>query len=348
MMGAIADMALRLAESGKIPDPLLSWGIARACGRRLAQVKRQYAQDPATALQNFIDRLVASSVAEQTDAANDQHYALPPEFFALVLGPQKKYSCCEWPSGVTNLADAEQTSLETVMSRAQLIDGQRILELGCGWGSLSLAMAALYPSSEILSVSNSRQQGEHIRAAATDLGLTNLEVVTADINTFAPGSTFERIVSVEMFEHVRNYRELFGRLAEWLSPEGRLFVHVFRHKDFAYTFETEGSQDWMARYFFSGGVMPSHGLFAQAQQALTIEEDWQMDGTHYAKTANAWLANLDSRREAVLDVLRAHYGSDAALWLQRWRMFFIACRELFGFADGSEWGVSHYRFKKGD
>ena len=302
--------------------------------------------DPETTFQLFLDRLRSSSIAESTLEANQQHYELPPEFFELILGPRRKYSGCEWPEGVTSLEQAELTALETVVTRSGLSDGQSILELGCGWGSLSLYLAERFPTSKILAVSNSTPQRHFIEAEAKRRSLGNLTVLTADINEFEPHSRFDRILTIEMLEHVRNYPVLFGRIRDWLVPDGRLFVHVFRHKDFAYTFEAEGSENWMGRHFFTGGVMPSHDLLIRVQSSLSLEQSWQINGTNYARTADAWLRNLNANRIGVEKVLEKHYGTEhSRVWLNRWRMFFIACRELFGFKDGSEWGVSHYLFK---
>lgn len=338
--------AIELAERGFIPDSLLNFGIERACGQRLRNIREQYSERPHDVLQNFISKLNDFSIAESTGEANEQHYELPAEFFELVLGPRRKYSACEWPKGTETLALAEVVSLQTIVSRADIQQGQRILELGCGWGSLSLFLAEKYPDCEITAVSNSSSQRCFIESKCAQKGYRNLQVVTADINEFEPDGQFDRIVTIEMLEHVRNYGSLFGRMRRWLNDSGCLFVHIFRHKEFAYLFETEGSQNWMGRHFFTGGIMPSHDLLVKAQDSLELVEDWQMNGTDYALTADAWLSNMEKNREAILVVLRAHYGTGMEkVWFNRWKMFFIACRELFGFDNGSEWGVSHYLFK---
>lgn len=344
----IQSAALWLAESGVASDAMIRAGIRRACERRLSAERERFASDPDKAMANFLDSLSQAPIAEATERANEQHYELPPQFFELVLGPRRKYSGCDWEPG-DDLATAETRSLEIVVERALLQNGQRILELGCGWGSLSLYLAERFPDAQVVGVSNSSAQRTHILAAAAERGLRNLEIVTADINGFNSQATFDRIVTVEMLEHVRNYRALFARMAEWLEEEGRLFVHVFRHRSFPYLFEVEGAGNWMGRHFFTGGVMPSHSLLTIAQDAMAVEADWQVSGTHYMRTANAWLANLDAREDRILDIFVRHYGSrEAHRWLQRWRLFFMACAELFGYANGTEWGVSHYRFRPAD
>lgn len=340
-------IAISLAESGKISDSLVSFGIERACAQRLRQIQRQYSQDPEGELAKFIDQLNRAPIAENTDEANQQHYELPPEFFELVLGPRKKYSGCEWPSGVSTLEEAETTALETIVSRAEIEAGHSILELGCGWGSLTLYLAERFPTSNIVAVSNSARQREYIESQCKKRKIKNVRVITADINHFEPQSQFDRIVTIEMLEHVRNYSALFAKIKNWLAPNGKLFVHIFRHKEFAYLFETEGSQNWMGRHFFTGGVMPSHDLLIKAQDSLKIEQQWQVNGVNYSRTADAWLVNMTRNQAEILNILRTVYNSEEVeLWYQRWRMFFIACRELFGFAEGAEWGVSHYLFVK--
>ncbi len=328
------DLGLRLAEGGWLPLPTLRWGIRRLLRQRLSEI-----DEASTAA--FAAQLRTSPVAIETDKANEQHYEVPAAFYELVLGPHRKYSAAYWPEGVKTLADAEQAALELVCERAQLTDGQDILELGCGWGSLSLFMARRFPNSRIVAVSNSHSQ----RAFITSHGVPNLSVVTADVNTFSPDRTFDRIVSVEMFEHVRNYQTLLERIARWLNPTGRLFVHVFCHRDYAYPFETEGSANWMGRHFFTGGVMPSVALIPSFDDDVSVEEQWFLDGTHYQRTAAAWRVNLELQREAVLELFDRVYGhGNAVRWFHRWRLFFLSCEELFGFRNGNEWGVAHYRF----
>ena len=336
---------LGLAERGLLPDTLLRLGIRRMCAARLREERAGGLAAQAARQTRRIDELRHSPVAIHTDAANAQHYELPPAFFGHCLGPRLKYSCCYYPRGDETLAEAEDAMLALYDERAELADGQRILELGCGWGSLTLWMAERYPQARITAVSNSHGQRRHIEAQCRERGLSNVQVLTRDANTLMlEAAQFDRCVSVEMFEHMRNYQTLMGRIGQWLKPGGKLFVHIFAHRTLLYPFETEGADNWMGRHFFTGGQMPAADTLLHFQQALQIEQRWLVDGTHYAKSANHWLARQDSQRDAVLAVLREAYGAHAALWFQRWRMFWMACAELFGYADGQEWLVAHYRF----
>jgi len=334
-------------ESGRVPDFALRAGIRRLLARRLRELERECGADPATAVDAFAERMRTAPIALHVREANEQHYEVPAEFYRLCLGPHLKYSSALWSAGVETLGAAEESMLRTTCARAGLVDGQRILELGCGWGSLSLWMAAHYPASRILALSNSRSQREWIEARAAERGLANLEVVTCDVNEFGSARRFERVVSVEMFEHMRNWEVLLGRIAGWLEPEGRLFVHIFTHKQFAYEFETQGEDNWLGRNFFTGGIMPSEDLFARFDRDLRIAQSWRVEGSHYGRTAECWLQNLDRNREAALSVLAATHGEKrAAAWLENWRVFFMACAELWNYRDGGEWGVTHYLFER--
>lgn len=293
----------------------------------------------------FSEWMMQRNVAEHTDAANEQHYELPPRFFELSLGPNAKYSCCLYRTGKETLEQAELAALEATVDHAALADGQDILELGCGWGSLSLYMAARFPNSRITAVSNSRPQGDHIRAKAAARGITNLTVLTADMNGFAPAAQFDLVVSVEMFEHMANWRELLGRVRDWLRPDGRLFLHVFSHHQYPYRFDTADKSSWIAQHFFTGGIMPSHTLIRQFDGMFALEREWWWDGTHYEKTALDWLAMLDANAVEIERVLRAVYGDQTPLWLRRWRLFYLATAGLFGHQGGQEWGVSHWLLK---
>lgn len=338
----------RAIESGRVPDFALRAGIRGLLRKRLRELERAAGGDPAAALRRFADGMRAGPIAIQTRAANAQHYEVPAEFYAGVLGPQLKYSGAYWLAGVQTLGQAEEAMLQLTAERAGLADGQTILELGCGWGSLSLWMARRFPASRILALSNSRSQREWIEARARERGLANLAVVTADINDFAAPRRFERVVSVEMFEHTRNWSELLRRVAGWLEPRGRLFVHVFSHERFAYAFETEGRDDWLGRNFFTGGIMPAHGLLPLCAGELRLLQDWRVEGTHYARTAEAWLANLDARRDEARAILaRVHGARRAGAWVENWRVFFMACAELWNFRGGREWQVSHYLLERG-
>ena len=338
---------LGLAERGALPDALLRFGIRRLCARRL---RDEYAHDPVAAERRnaaLIDALRRSPLAIHTDAANRQHYELPPEFFLRCLGPRMKYSGCHYPTGNETLAQAEEAMLALYGERAQLRDGQDILELGCGWGSLTLWMAERYPNARITAVSNSAPQRGYIETRCRERGLANVRVVTRDVNALElPSARFDRCVSVEMFEHMRNYATLLDRIGSWLRPGGKLFVHIFCHRTLLYPFETDGDDNWMGRHFFTGGLMPAADTLLWFQSALGIEERWFVDGRHYQRTANHWLANQDARRDDVMTILRQAYGEAAPLWFQRWRMFWMACAELFGYDEGREWMVAHYRFAK--
>lgn len=344
---SLAGASISWVERGLVPDPLVRAGIRRLCEQRRAEIRADDAEASGELTERFIEAMRTAPIAPLPHLANEQHYEVPAEFFALTLGPQRKYSSAWWPEGTTTLGEAEEAALALTAERAQLADGQQVLELGCGWGSLTLWMARRFPASRIVGVSNSRSQRQSIMARARAAGLDNVEIRTADINQFTSLGGFDRIVSVEMFEHLRNWPEMFGRVNAWLKPGGRFFMHVFCHRNVPYEFVDGGESDWMSRHFFSGGMMPSDELATRFQEDLRLLERWRWDGGHYEKTANAWLANLDANREALMPVLAATYGErDAALWMQRWRLFFMACAELFGYRKGQEWWVSHYLFER--
>lgn len=334
-----------LSERGWIPDFLLRRGIRRLCQQRLQEERGANIERAWDRFQSVLHELRNSPLAIETDAANTQHYEVPARFFELCLGKRLKYSSCFYPDGNETLDQAEEHMLALYAERAALRDGQQILELGCGWGSLTLYMAERFPSSRILGVSNSHSQRSHILAQCQARGLTNVEILTTDVNDLQLQQRFDRVVSVEMFEHVRNYAELLRRIRHWLTDDGRLFVHIFCHRELMYPFETEGHDNWMGRHFFTGGLMPAADTFLHFQSDLRVMQQWRMSGRHYQQTANDWLANQDSHHQEVLALFKQTYGpQDAALWVQRWRMFWMACAELFGYAEGNEWLVAHYVF----
>jgi cyclopropane-fatty-acyl-phospholipid synthase len=344
-----------VVDRGVLPDPVLRLAVRTLLRRRLRRLTRGGIEQRHARKRALLRELAEAPVAVHTNAANEQHYEVPTELFELMLGPHLKYSSAYWPRGVDDLAAAEEAMLELTCRRARLHDGQDVLELGCGWGSLTLWMAARYPNSTITAVSNSATQRQHIEKQAAARDLPNVRVLTADVNELGVSAhtdvvraeTFDRVVSVEMFEHVRNHRVLTERIARWLRPGGTLFVHVFAHRSDAYPFETGGGGDWMARHFFTGGVMPSDDLLLHSVRGLELEDHWIVSGTHYARTLRAWLARLDADRDRAVQLFADTYGTDRAIaWFHRWRVFDLACAELFATAGGDEWHVSHYLFSR--
>lgn len=324
-----------------VPDSVTRLAIrALLCQRKFDCWRSR--KDEAKLLHDLDDAPVVVHARE----ANEQHYELPPEFFELVLGHWLKYSSGFWEPGVTDLSSAEESMLALTCARARLEDGMTVLDLGCGWGSLTRWILAHYPNCRVVAVSNSRPQREWIEAHVTPAERERLQVITADIGTFHPEGTFDRVISVEMFEHVRNHHPIFEEIRRILSPGGFFMLHVFAHRRYTYLFDTEGSSNWMGRYFFTGGMMPSHSYFSRYASVLPLVETWRVSGVHYAKTAEAWLARMDAAHARISEIFHQHYGADAPLWIQRWRTFFMACAESFRFGGGEEWAVSHYLFSK--
>jgi cyclopropane-fatty-acyl-phospholipid synthase len=329
-----------IAERLPLPDRLTRAGI-----KMLVESTRRRLSDSAAGSEaEFAAAMSDYPIAEHPDSANTQHYELPAEFFTLILGPRRKYSCCYYDRA-DDLTNAEADALALTAEHADLADGQSILELGCGWGSLSLWMAERFPRSSIVAVSNSESQRRYIEDQAARRGIRTLQVVTADMNVFGPGRRFDRIVSVEMWEHMSNWQALLGRVRQWLHDDGRLFLHVFSHHSTPYRFDHTDRADWIAQHFFTGGVMPSHGMIRHLDRDFELEVDWRWSGEHYRRTAEEWLQNFDSNAVAIETILRRVYGDDTALWMRRWRLFFLATAGLFGTHGGSVWGVSHYRLQ---
>ncbi|MFV8835381.1 cyclopropane-fatty-acyl-phospholipid synthase family protein [Aquisalimonas sp.] len=342
------EQLIGLVERGFVPDPFVRAGIRRLLAERLRSEEGDGCEDRRERMHALLEDMAASPVALATDTANEQHYELPAGFFEAVLGPDLKYSCCLWTEQTRTLADAEAAMLALTCERAGLESGQDVLELGCGWGALSLWMAEHYPESTFTAVSNSSSQRAFIEARRDERGLGNLTVITADMNDFdTDRGRFDRVVSLEMFEHMRNWRELLRRVHGWLRPGGRLFFHVFCHRDLAYVFQTSGPKDWMGQHFFTDGLMPSAPMPLYLQEHLRLKRHWQVNGQHYEATCNAWLARMDEADERIRSVFAETYGADAVgQWVNRWRVFFMACAELFGFRHGNEWFVSHYLMER--
>jgi cyclopropane-fatty-acyl-phospholipid synthase len=340
---SFASRMIGTAERVPLPDLVIRAAIQRLCSGTATRLAHGNADSDAL----FADEMAARAIAEHTGEPDTRHYEVPAAFFAAVLGPNRKYSSCFYKEPQSTLQEGEEEALRQTVEHADLADGQSILELGCSWGSLSLWMARQFPKSQVTAVSNSHSQREYIEREAAIRGLKNIRVVTADVNMFDPLRQFDRIVSIEMLERVMNWRELMTRLRSWLAPDGRFFMHIFTHRSGAYRFDRADGEDWIAPHFFTGGMMPSHHLIRQYADLFEVEKEWRWSGTHYQRTALDWLGNFDSHRDEIEAILRNVYGNDTSLWMRRWRWFFLATAGLFGYADGSEWGVSHYRMKAG-
>ena len=330
-----------LAEHGWLPDSLITVGVRQLLRERLRVERQRFSNGTAQA---FLDALPKSPLALDTDKANEQHYEVPAAYFDIVLGARKKYSCCFYDSPQSTLAEAEERMLALTADRAQIQDGQEILDLGCGWGSLSLWLAEKYPNARVTGVSNSTGQRDYIEARCAARGLDNVHIITADVNRFVAPRSYDRIVSVEMFEHLRNHDRMLRRLRDWLRPGGSAFVHLFCHRSYAYPYETEGDSNWMGRHFFTGGMMPSYDLLTSYRSAMRVEQRWEVDGTHYYRTCMDWLARHDAARDEILPIFAHCYGAGQEyMWFNRWRLFYIACAELFRYQNGQEWFVGHYQ-----
>ncbi len=335
-----------LLAAGVVPDALIRIRIRALLRQRLREEAEGGLEAVQERFRHHLAAWTAGPIAVNTQNANEQHYEVSPRFFELTLGPRLKYSSALYSTGRETLGEAEEAMLALTCGRAELVDGQDVLELGCGWGSLTLWLAEHYPASRITGVSNSRDQRAFILARAADRGLVNVDVITADMNVFEAPGTYDRVVSVEMFEHMRNHRELMARIGRWLRPGGAFFVHIFTHREYTYPFEVRDASDWMARHFFTGGIMPADSYLMRFQEQLKLEDHWRVSGTHYQATSEAWLRNQDAHREEILGLFRQGYGTDAPWWFAQWRIFFMACAELWGYRGGDEWFVSHYRFRR--
>lgn len=343
----LTQIGTTLIDKGLLPDGIVSWGIRRICAERIREEELAAQVGFESYTKERLSALSQSPIAVLTDKANEQHYEVASEFYLHCLGPRLKYSSCYYPKGNESLAQAEEEMLKLYEVRAGIQDGMKILELGCGWGSLTLWLAERFPNSSVTGVSNSHGQRHFIEKRAKEKGLTNVHIITHDINTLELTEKFDRIVSVEMFEHMRNYGGLFEKISSWMNPAAKMFVHIFCHKQFFYPYETEGATNWMGRYFFSGGYMPSIDLFYKFDQHLKVAQRWLVEGTHYEKTSRDWLENIDKEKAKVLPILAKAYGEkDANMWFERWRVFFLSCAELFGYKEGKEWMVAHYLFEK--
>jgi cyclopropane-fatty-acyl-phospholipid synthase len=348
---AFINTSLKLAENGILPDSMVRAGIRKLTATRLDEISANDCETGMAKLSQFIQAMNQANIAQVPELANAQHYEVPADFFSYCLGQHRKYSSCFWMPDTHTLEEAEVLALNQTCEHADLANGQKVLELGCGWGSLSLWMAEKYPNSTITGVSNSNSQREYILKTAKSRGLTNLNIITADMNVFEAPAKYDRVVSVEMFEHMRNWQQLYAKVASWLNPKGKFFKHIFVHRNTPYLFEVQSDDDqsnnWMSQFFFSGGMMPSDDLPLHFQQEMQLFQRWRWNGTHYAKTANAWLANMDTNHDAITPILVATYGAqDAEMWRNRWRIFYMACAELFGYKNGQEWWVTHYLFEK--
>lgn len=338
---------IKLAEKGFLPDFIIRLGIRKLSKVRLDKAKYSTKEEVAKWHQDWVSSLKKSPIALVPEKANEQHYEVPPLFFEHCLGPNLKYSSGYWPDHVKTLEESESAMLELSCKRAKIENGNKILELGCGWGSLTCYMAKKYPESEITAVSNSKDQKNYILNRCAENQIENVKIITADMNDFEIQEKFDNVISIEMFEHMRNYKELLLKISNFLNEKGSLFIHIFSHEFLAYPFENEGDGDWMAREFFSGGMMPSHNLLLYFQDDLKIDHVWRLSGKHYEKTSLAWLREMDNNKGKIIEIFRETYGeNNAKIWFQRWRIFYLSCEQLFGYNNGTEWGVSHYRFVK--
>lgn len=346
MTGAPSWLALQLLEHDLLSDRIIRAGIRRMIAARLREATPPDEATAAARLRQFAAERSSGPISSES-ARGRLPFDAPPEFYRLTLGRRLKYSSGYWSEGTKTLDEAEDEMLELSAAHAGFADGQRVLELGCGWGSLALWIARRFPHAEIVAVSNSRTQKAWIDERARHERLTNLQTLAVDLDRFVAPGRFDRIVSVELFEHVRNWRALLQNIARWLADNGQLFLHILTHRQYAYAYDERDRSDWMAAYFFSGSMMPADRLLFEFQGDLVVREHWPLSGVHCQRTAEAWLANMDRRPAEVIKVLEAAYGRrQARRWWTRYRVFFMACAELWGWRNGQEWLVSHYTLTK--
>ncbi len=340
-------MIFNLLEKNLLPDFLIRIGIRRLLAKRLKDEDQGDTEKNQSKLMKYIEELKNQPIAIHTLDANEQHYEVPTEFYKYVLGKRMKYSSGYWISANDTLDVSEENMLKISCERVELKDGMEVLDLGCGWGSLTLYIAEKYPNCKIIGVSNSRTQKEYIDFVCKQKGFQNVQIITQDMNVFEIEKQFDRLMSVEMLEHMKNYEKLFSKFARFMKKDALFFIHIFTHKTYAYHFEVKDETDWMSKYFFTGGMMPSDNLLLYFQKDLEIVKHWHVSGKHYQKTSEAWLSNMDKHKKEILPILEKTYGKEnKTKWWVYWRVFFMACAELWGYNGGEEWMVSHYLFKK--
>ncbi len=335
-----------LIGSGRLPDFVIRLGIKFLNKRRLQEHYSLSSEIRHEKLKEFMLQLKTGPISVNTKTTNAQHYELPTEFFKIVLGPKLKYSCSYFNSKKDTLAEADENMLNIYLQRAKIKNSDEILELGCGWGSLTVYMATQFPKSKITAISNSSVQKKYIDQLLKKRKIKNVNVITSDFNDFSTQKKFDKVVSIEMFEHIRNYEKAFQKVHSFLKKGGQCFIHIFAHREIAYPFEVKDDSDWMSKYFFTGGTMPSNHLFTYFCHPLKINDHWVVNGKQYTYTADKWLENMDANKERVLKIFQDVYEDEYKIWYQYWRIFFMSVAELFGYKNGNEWVINHYLFEK--
>ena len=336
----MSNLGIKLIELGVIPESILRVAIKKLIQKRLLEIPVN-SEVRKSQKANFIEELQSSPIALSTKIANEQHYEVPPAFFQEIMGAHLKYSCGLFDKNTISLDEAEENMLQLYIERLDIKNNQKILDLGCGWGSFSLYAAAKFPNSTFVAVSNSNDQIEFINNTAAARSLENIKAIKQDMNNLSLDESFDRIISIEMFEHMRNYGALLKKLRNHLHNDGKMFVHIFTHRDHPYPYEVRGPSDWMSKYFFTSGLMPSHDIFSYFEEDLVVEQSWKINGSHYARTCNLWLENHYKNKKTILDIFTGHYPNPRQ-WFVRWQLFFLACEKLFAYNEGKEWFVSHY------